>query len=202
MDPKRAMKLHEEQFAAADPEERQEEQPESPAKKEESPRGPLSELRKALLRGKPSWVVTVAIAAFIILIVVLALQERTPEIATEEIPFQSMVEETEERVGASLEDHGAVQPAAPPPPADSLTLTVVITDSVWFHLLIDDQEPLEFIFPPERRRTWKARERFLVTMGNAGGVEFNLNDKTIGVLGETGQVMRNVEFSRQTLETE
>jgi cytoskeletal protein RodZ len=202
MDPKRAMRLHDDEFPTSRPAQSEEDQAESPAPDTAVTRDPLPGIRKALLSGKPTWVVTLAIAAFIVLIVVLALQDRSPEIATEEIPFESMVDETEERVGASLADQEALQPATLPPPADSLTLTAVITDSVWFHLLIDDQEPLEFIFPPERRRTWKAREKFLVTLGNAGGVEFNLNDKTIGVLGETGQVIRNVEFTRQTLETE
>jgi cytoskeletal protein RodZ len=202
MDPRRAMKLHDAEFPPVGLAGQEEDQPKSPTLEPPVSRLPLPGLRKTLFVGKPTWLVTVAIAAFTIIIVALALQDRSPEVATEEIPFQNMVEEAEERVGASLADQEAVQPASPPPTADSLTLTAVITDSVWFHLQIDDQEPLEFIFPPDRRRMWKARERFLVTLGNAGAVEFNLNDKTIGVLGEMSAVIRNIEFTRQTLETE
>ena len=202
MDPRRAMKLHDAEVASTKPAPQEGNQRNAPFPEKPGPRMSLAGLRKALFGRKPAWLVTVAIAVFTVIIVALALQDSSPEIATEEIPFQSMVEEAEERVGASVADLEAVQPMTPAPPADSLTLTAVITDSVWFHLLIDDQEPLEYIFPPDRRKTWKAREKFLVTLGNAGAVEFNLNDKTIGILGDTGAVIRNVEFTRQTLGTE
>ncbi|MGB2959709.1 MAG: RodZ domain-containing protein [Bacteroidota bacterium] len=202
MDPRRAMKLHDAGVASTKPAPQVRDQRNARIPETHGSRMSLTDMRKTLFGRRPAWLVTVAIAVFTVIIVALALQDGSPEIATQEIPFQSMVEEAEERVGASVANQEAMQPATPTPPADSLTLTAVITDSVWFHLLIDDQKPLEYIFPPNRRKTWKARKKFLVTLGNAGAVEFNLNDKTIGILGETGAVIRNVEFTRQTLDTE
>ncbi len=202
MDPKRAMKLHNAEFASAGHAREEEGRQRELAPETPEARISLPVMQKALFSRKPAWLATVAITVFTVIVVTLALQDRSPEITTEEIPLQSMVEEAEERVGASIADQEAVLPETPILPADSLTLTAVITDSVWFQLLIDDQEPLEYIFPPNRRRSWKAREKFLVTLGNAGAVAFNLNDKLIGVLGNKGVVIRNIEFTRQMLGTE
>jgi hypothetical protein len=38
---------------------------------------------------------------------------------------------------------------------------------------------------------WAAKERFVVTMGNAGGATFRLNGKDIGSLGKRGAIVRN-----------
>jgi hypothetical protein len=47
--------------------------------------------------------------------------------------------------------------------------------------------------------SWKARNRFLLTIGNAGGVEVTLNKRPFGPLGQRGAVVRNREFNRQSL---
>jgi hypothetical protein len=46
---------------------------------------------------------------------------------------------------------------------------------------------------------WKARDKFAVTLGNAGAMEFTLNKKKVGTLGKRGSVVRNVELNRKTL---
>jgi hypothetical protein len=43
---------------------------------------------------------------------------------------------------------------------------------------------------------WKARDYFVVTLGDAGAVTFFLNGKEIGTLGEEGSVIKNVVLSR------
>ena len=75
-------------------------------------------------------------------------------------------------------------------------------DTVWVQVVVDTQAAREYIFPPDRRATWTARDRFLVTVGNAGGIQFTLNQTSLGTLGVPGAVVRNVEFSRRTLERE
>ena len=46
---------------------------------------------------------------------------------------------------------------------------------------------------------WAAKERFVVTMGNAGGATFQLNGKDIGALGKRGAVVRNAVISEANL---
>lgn len=44
-----------------------------------------------------------------------------------------------------------------------------------------------------------AKERFVITMGNAGGATFQLNGKDIGALGKRGAVVRNAVISETSL---
>jgi hypothetical protein len=68
-------------------------------------------------------------------------------------------------------------------------------------IIIDQQQPKEYLFPPNAKASWKARDRFLVTLGNAGAAEFTLNKQPLGPLGKRGVVLRNYEISRKNLTT-
>lgn len=115
-----------------------------------------------------------------------------------EVPFDRVVHESE----ATLTKH---EPARPdvfhlkPTAPDSLTLELVSTDSVWISLLIDKKKSEEYLFPPNWRRSWKAKEEFLITMGNAGGATFWLNGVELGALGRRGSVVRNVPIREAML---
>ncbi len=82
---------------------------------------------------------------------------------------------------------------------DGLKLSAKTTDSVWIELVIDNMEPREYLFGPNERSSWNAHEKFLLTIGNAGAIEFTLNGTSIGPLGKTGAVLRNVEFTHESL---
>ncbi len=144
--------------------------------------------------------VALTVAALAVLIIVAwNLTGRKSEPATEEIPFQNVITQEERRL--------APAPAAPPPAAtpaespavDSLVLRATTTDTVWVLLVRDSQPPLEYLFPPNARASWKARDRFLLTLGKAAAVEFTLNGKSLGALGKPGAVIRNYEISRKML---
>lgn len=109
-----------------------------------------------------------------------------------EVPFDRVVQESE----ATLAKHEPAQPPAATKlsvlDSDSLTLEIHSTDSVWVTLLIDKQKTEEYLFPPNWRHAWKAKEEFLVTMGNAGGATFRLNGVELGALGRRGSVVRNI----------
>jgi hypothetical protein len=64
--------------------------------------------------------------------------------------------------------------------------------------VVDSTAPREYIFHPGARPFWKARERFSVTLGSGGAVQFTLNDRQLGVLGKRGSVVRNYPISRST----
>jgi hypothetical protein len=72
-------------------------------------------------------------------------------------------------------------------------------DSVWINILIDGKIGKTFLFGSKRKRVWAAKERFIVTMGNAGGATFQLNGKDIGALGKPGEVVRNAVISAADL---
>jgi len=116
-----------------------------------------------------------------------------------EIPFDRVVKETEAAtppVSVAARDTTAMLALAP----DSLRLQIQTTDSVWVSILIDGKKTEQYLFPPKRKRTWAAKERFAVTMGNAGGATFALNGKEIGALGKRGAVVRNAVITESTLQ--
>ncbi len=139
---------------------------------------------------------TIAILAGIVLIAVIAQQrDATPP---QEIPFSEMVKENEKRFTPPDTVAGSVVPL-PPGRTDSLTLRASATDSVWLQIAVDALPPTDYLFPPNAQRSWRARDRFTVTLGNAGGVRFRLNNRDLGALGKRGAVLRNVELTRETL---
>jgi hypothetical protein len=58
---------------------------------------------------------------------------------------------------------------------------------------------VDYLFRPGNRHQWKAHDRFTVTIGNAGGVQFHLNARDLGALGKRGAVLREVELTRESL---
>ncbi|MBI3005127.1 MAG: DUF4115 domain-containing protein [Ignavibacteriales bacterium] len=114
-----------------------------------------------------------------------------------EISFDNVVKETEAASTKSV----ASSPSVPTlkPPQDSLRLEMSTRDSVWMSILIDGKRTEEYLFAPNRKKTWVAKDRFSITMGNAGGASFILNGKELGVLGKRGAVIRNAIIEDSTL---
>jgi cytoskeletal protein RodZ len=92
-------------------------------------------------------------------------------------------------------------PSSPPqgePPARDqaddgegrLSLTGIVKERTWVRITIDGKEEKEYIFQPGSRPQWKGRESFYVLIGNAAGIDFELNGKRVGNLGGPGQVIR------------
>ncbi len=133
----------------------------------------------------------------VVLVVILIANMITPQAAppAPEIPFQSVVKEPERRNApppAQILQHSA-------PPIDSLTLFAAVTDTVWAAVAIDSLPPREYLFRPGNRASWRARDRFMLTLGNAGGIQFTLNKKPLGALGRRGSVVHNLPITRQHL---
>jgi len=142
--------------------------------------------------------VAVIAAAALVVYQIFLHKEPAPPVET---PFQSVVAENEQRARQAAAEP-VRRPPQPAPAAshDSLTLRAVVLDTVWLQIVIDQEAPRDYIFPPRSRALWKARERFRLTLGNAGGIEFTLNEKPLGALGKRGAVIRDVDLARSTLE--
>ena len=73
---------------------------------------------------------------------------------------------------------------------DSLVLQGRFIDKVWYSITIDGQREEQSTVDSGEVRTWKAAEKFSVSLGNAGGVELMLNGKSIGTLASLGKSVR------------
>jgi cytoskeleton protein RodZ len=109
------------------------------------------------------------------------------------------------------------QPVAPPgppapstrvtlstPPPDSTTqagaapgpqrLLIKAVEPSWIRVQPDEGRATEELLPAGASREWSAERRFLVTIGNAGGVELALNGKALPPLGPKGTVIQRLEL--------
>jgi cytoskeletal protein RodZ len=141
------------------------------------------------------------IAAAIGLVAILANMNRRSSSgnSVEEVPFDRVVRESD---AASIPQPVAAADSAPIATTrqpDSLRLEMTTQDSVWINILIDGKTGGTYLFGPKRKRAWAAKERFVVTMGNAGNATFQLNGKDIGSLGRRGAVVRNAVISEANL---
>jgi cytoskeletal protein RodZ len=95
-----------------------------------------------------------------------------------ERPLQSSIEKTP--------SHEALPLAG----SDLLVLKATVRERTYVKIVVDSREPKEYVFSAGSTPRWEARERFDILIGNAGGIDLELNDKKIQDLGRTGQVIR------------
>lgn len=101
----------------------------------------------------------------------------------------------------------APPPATTPPPAPPVArsgpaapatggqrLVIRAVEPTWVRVQTDEGRVAEELLPAGASREWAAEHRFLVTIGNAGGVELTLNGKALPPLGAKGTVIQRLEL--------
>ncbi len=143
--------------------------------------------------------VVTALGILIIAVVYFALNYTSKENLLQnakEMPFQQVVKEQEKEFTPQPPDTASANTVLQPQSrTDSLVLVGTTTDSVWMAVGADGNPPQEIFLKPKQQYRWKAQEKFIVTLGNAGGIHFTMNGKDIGVLGKRGAVLRNVTIA-------
>jgi cytoskeletal protein RodZ len=71
-------------------------------------------------------------------------------------------------------------------------LVMRATDTTWVRVQPDGAPPTEDTLSPGAVREWRSTGRFRVTLGNAGGVQLELDGRALPALGAPGQVVRDV----------
>ena len=167
----------------------QEEPPEPP----KAPRRSLSMPELPRYLSLQNVVLTVLALVAIVLIVSMIRwgKDGEPSAEVSEIPFDKVIEESE--ASTQQESPGGALPGVAPPKPDSLKLEIQTSDSVWMRLVIDRQDTSEYLFGPERARTWVAQDRFVLTVGNPAGASFTLNGVALGpLMGPDGRIRNRV----------
>lgn len=87
-------------------------------------------------------------------------------------------------------------PVAPPPAlpletqGKSMVLLVEATEASWIQVNIDGAETKEALLQPNQKVKWEAKQKFILTVGNAGGVRVNLDGRDLGPFGPSGKVVK------------
>ncbi|MFQ5898307.1 MAG: helix-turn-helix domain-containing protein [Candidatus Methylomirabilia bacterium] len=83
----------------------------------------------------------------------------------------------------------ASRPAEPGGPARLVART---SEPAWIRIHLDDGRVVEELLPAGAIRQWTSRERFILTIGNAGGVSLELNGRPLPPLGTSGEVIHDL----------
>ena len=75
-----------------------------------------------------------------------------------------------------------------------LVLELRTLEMTWVVVRSDENDPEEALLQAGEIVQWQANERFLLTLGNAGGVEVRLNGQLRGPFGGAGMVARDLEL--------
>jgi cytoskeleton protein RodZ len=73
-------------------------------------------------------------------------------------------------------------------------LLVRAIEPTWIRIQTDDLGAVQELLTPGATREWTAERRFLLTVGNAGGIEIELNGQPVPRLGKSGAVIRQIEL--------
>ena len=87
-----------------------------------------------------------------------------------------------------------VLPSIEEPSAETSKLSMELRaiDSCWVEISADDRQVAYQLLLPGEKVTLAANQRFVLTIGNAGGVEITINGKRLRPLGELGEVKRSL----------
>lgn len=78
----------------------------------------------------------------------------------------------------------------------ALVLDLEAMELSWVVVQVDGGSPHEALMRPGERIRWKAADRFVLTLGNAGGVRVELNGMPQGPFGPSGKVARDIVLKK------
>jgi cytoskeletal protein RodZ len=154
----------------------------------ESPRAPE---RRSLPLG------TLLTLAGVVVLGVLSFAKSRPEPAAESAPAPTA---PAERPPAEPVYPAAV--SAPDPEAaerQNLVLTLSAREPCWVAVQVDGQPVLNRVLSGGETETIEAQGEIVLSVGNAGGQSFRVNDRPGVPLGRAGEVKRNIVITRKNL---
>ena len=79
--------------------------------------------------------------------------------------------------------------AAPKPAADSVEVKIRFTDLCWTEVVVDGKTEFEGTAEKGKVLTLKGKDKVRITAGNAGALNYSLNGKDMGAIGQKGEVV-------------
>jgi transcriptional regulator with XRE-family HTH domain len=145
--------------------------------------------------------ILVYVAGFIFVgvIIFFSFFNRTPTIVVEEIPYEKVLEETQDRYQVKEEtDQNSVKEFI----SDSLTLQFVNADSLdsaWVMVIFDDFKKEDFLLYPKNSKIVYAADNLKFTLGNSGVILLKLDNQPLEFEGKRGSV-RHYEVTRNGIQ--
>lgn len=122
-----------------------------------------------------------AIVGGVILLIIIALlifnSNNQPEIIIKEKPYEEIRKENQQRF---VEDKTNIKIKK----EDSLELIISATDTSWIKVKSNTSGPKEFILFPGSKININSNEKFVMIIGNSGGITLNLNGNELNISGK------------------
>ena len=90
-------------------------------------------------------------------------------------------------------------PVVAEPVEEGLTLTLSAQQSCWVQVKLNGETVLDRVLEGGQSETVEADGEIVLSVGNAGGLTFTVNDRPGVSLGRSGEVRRNIVISRENL---
>ncbi len=78
--------------------------------------------------------------------------------------------------------------------AQAQRLVAKAVEATWIRVQMDDGRVVAELLPPGATREWTSGKGFVLTVGNAGGVQLELNGRPLPALGARGAVIRQLSL--------
>ena len=75
---------------------------------------------------------------------------------------------------------------------EPFVIKIYAKELTWIGARIDDKETKDVILKPGEGVMWNGENKIVLTFGNAGGIDAQVNGKTLEPLGKSGEVVRDV----------
>lgn len=82
------------------------------------------------------------------------------------------------------------------PAPQGIKLTMKAKEDCWVWVIADEKEIFEGILIRGENKTWQAKNKMDISLGNAGGIDITYNDQPQAPLGASGDVVRKVYISQ------
>jgi len=130
----------------------------------------------------------------ILVIIYFLFFKGSDEIVIAEKPIEEVIEDNQQR----FEEEPAQNIVGNSQSSDSLTLTVLSSDTSWVQIIFDGKNQEEFTLFPNSQKTIKAENNFKITLGNSGVIKFQINNKPLKYTGQEGSIAY-VQINREGL---
>ena len=85
---------------------------------------------------------------------------------------------------------------------EEITLVVTVgPNSTWISIQTDNSSVQDETFIAGSSKTYTAKEKFILSTGDAGSTSVKLNGKELGKLGRDGEIIRDIPFTEDSVNT-
>jgi cytoskeletal protein RodZ len=136
---------------------------------------------------------TIAIVAMFAAAAILSLLKASPDRASRSAPPAAAP------IAAARPERQQATPAAAKPEPQTLTLTLSAQQTCWVEAIVDGQPVLNRVLQEGQSETLEAQGEIVLSLGNAGGITFTVNDLPGISLGKSGEIRRNIVITKKSL---